>query len=249
VISCSLSAVVDPYFGGDHCVSLPVIPSILDNEGEQSTLQWAINALVDNKGTPFMTINTMPFKKDAVTVSRSGHIKRKGSCTVDQVQPAICTGEYIMTYDVTFDAYHSSGDVPALVVIKSTVDINATSSPYAQNLCPVGNFSRGCMLPFISALDSFHGSFYKDAEGLKAIESIKGLQPQGRINLQYECESLVNILQNQTMFIGKGNKSVAYFSNSSSLVEVKQGQWLRFGNSSAQYYRQVDTVVNSTLFF
>ena len=115
-ISCTPGLVSDPTTGGDHCVSSPVVMSSLASsiEGDAGTLQMAINNMVDDNGVSFMTLPSMPGKNSAVTVTRTSRIKTKGSCTLDPlgVEAASCSGQYEILFDIEFDAYHSSGDVP-----------------------------------------------------------------------------------------------------------------------------------------
>ena len=63
--------------GGDHCVSNPVIQSSIINEGDEGSLEWAINSLIDDNGANFMTVDSIPNKQSAVTISISGMMKEK----------------------------------------------------------------------------------------------------------------------------------------------------------------------------
>jgi len=84
-----------------------------------------------------MTVDSIPNKQSAVTVSRSGMIKEKKSCIHDVSNgPAVCSGSYEISYSVTFDAYHSSGDVPPLTIVNSDVKIDLGSALYATRICP-----------------------------------------------------------------------------------------------------------------
>lgn len=85
IVSCSPGLVSDPFSGGDHCVSQLVTHSFVATEGDAGTLQHVLNNLIDDNGKSFMTSQTVPGKKEAVTVMRTGRIKTKGSCTLDPV--------------------------------------------------------------------------------------------------------------------------------------------------------------------
>jgi len=160
IISCTPSLVSSLSTGGDHCVSNPVIQSSIINEGDEGSLEWAINSLIDDNGANFMTVDSIPNKQSAVSVSISGIIKEKESCIHDVSNgPAVCSGSYEISYSVTFDAYHSSGDVPPLTIVNSDLKIDLGNALYATGICPSFQFSHGCVTPVGSALDHSHGRF------------------------------------------------------------------------------------------
>jgi hypothetical protein len=231
-ISCSPSFVTNPELGGDHCVSLPITLSHAKTEGEPGTLQWALNSLIDDNGTPFMTSLKMPYKKSAVTVSREGRIKKKGSCVIDVDDIAICSGEYEIVYSITFDAYHSTGDVPPVKVINSSLKIDESSQIYREKICPESMFPKGCKSPKGAASDELLQGY--------SVESIKGVQPIGTISLKYECESKVNKLsKNFTMTTSPDGFEVS-FDDPSFLINATAGQWLRFmDNNGINIYKEI----------
>ncbi len=54
-VVCSPGLVIDPFSGGDHCVSAPVTHTFGSSEGDAGTLQHVLNNLVDDNGVSFMT--------------------------------------------------------------------------------------------------------------------------------------------------------------------------------------------------
>ncbi|KAL7440180.1 hypothetical protein ACHAXH_004154 [Discostella pseudostelligera] len=253
-IVCSPGLVVDPYLGGDHCVSDPVIHSFGSVEGDVGTLQSVLNELVDDNGVSFMTLSNNPGKQEAASVHRIGRIKTLGACTLDPIgsEPAICGGEYELLYEVTFDAVHSSGDVPPLTVVTSDFRINTTTSSYTNVLCPSSYYVHGCEEPAGAALDSNHGSFYNGEAGSIAIEAIKGSQPTGMITLDYECESNTVILPDGcTMSVSVDGMSSS-FDCAGFVANVAAGQWVRFSaGDGIDRYRKivgVDSASEKVLF-
>ena len=88
-----------------------------------------IDNLVDDNGVSFMTLpDTAQGKKGGVTVTRVGRIKTKESCILDPMgtNPAACSGEYELLYEISFDAVHTSGDVPPLTVVASDFKVDST---------------------------------------------------------------------------------------------------------------------------
>jgi hypothetical protein len=55
---------------------------------DAGTLQKALNDLIDDYGKPFMTVFYVPGKKTAVTVKRTGKIKKKALCLSTDLEPA-----------------------------------------------------------------------------------------------------------------------------------------------------------------
>jgi hypothetical protein len=151
-----------PFSGGNHCVSEPVMHSHSSVEGDMGTLQGVLNNLIDDNGVSFMTSAYMPGKPEAVTVSRQGRIKTKGSCTPDpsSLDPATCSGEYELLHEITFDAVQTSGDVPSVTVVTSDFMIDASSSSFTSVLCPSSYYTLCCESQLGAALDSNHASFY-----------------------------------------------------------------------------------------
>jgi hypothetical protein len=152
----------DLYSGCDHCVSELVIHALCSSEGDAGTLQHVLNNLVNDNGVSFVTSVNVPGKQQAVSVIQIGCIKTKGLCTLNHIEnsPATCTGEYELLYEVTFDAVHSSGNIPPLTVVMSDFRLDTTSSAYGSAMCPTSHFVHGCEEPTGAALDSDHGSFY-----------------------------------------------------------------------------------------
>jgi hypothetical protein len=172
--------VADPRIGGEHCVSNPVILSFSSLEGDAGTLQKALNDLIDDYGKPFMTVFNVPGKKTAVTVKRTGKIKKKASCLSTDLEPASCTGSYEIEYLTMFDAYHSSGDVPPVTIVQSTIKIDTSSNWYKTKLCSSDLFPNGCTGPIVmSQSPDGLGNFYDGAEGSTSIEVINGNHPVG----------------------------------------------------------------------
>ena len=93
---------------------------------------------------------------------------------------------------MTFDAYHSSEDVPPLTIVNSDVKIDLGNALYATGICPSFQFSHGCVTPVGSALNHSHGSFYENSATHIAIEIQKGLQNTGLITLDCECDPMGN---------------------------------------------------------
>lgn len=244
IISCSPGFVSNPMTGGDHCVSLPVVPTFSAVEGDASTLQWALNTMVDDKGKGFMTSSNMPTKQEAVTVSRIGRVKSKGPCTINSDGIAECVGEYEISYSITFDAEHSSGDVPSIKIVHSDVKIDTSSSHFTQSICPAALYANGCTDPIGTALDNNHGNFYQNSAHDAAIEAVKGSQPLGMISLDYECESQVTKLSNlHTMVSSVDGMSVTFDDDGSFLSNSIKGQWLRFADSNGlDVYRKIASV-------
>lgn len=244
-VVCSPGLVVDPYLGGDHCVSEPVIHSFGSVEGDIGTLQQVINDLVDDNGVSFMTSVNNPGKQKAVSVRRIGRIKTIGSCTINPSgsKPAICTGEYELLYEVTFDAVHSSGDVPPLTVVTSDFRIDTNTTSYDNVLCPSLIYTHGCVEPSGAALDSNHGSFYNGEAGSVAVESTKGSQPTGFITLDYECESIyVKLPGGCTMTISNDGMS-ASFDCVGYLTHAAAGRWVRFSaGDGIDRYRKISSL-------
>ena len=72
--------------------SNPVIQLSNNNEGDEGSLEWAINSLIDDNSAHFMTVDSIPNKQLTATVTRSGMIKEKESCFHDVSNgPAICS--------------------------------------------------------------------------------------------------------------------------------------------------------------
>lgn len=245
VIICSPGRVVDPYLGGDHCVSNPVIHSFDTIEGGTGTLQRVLNDLVDDNGVPFMTSSSIPGKREAVSVQRIGRIKTLGSCMLDPTgsEPATCDGEYELLYEITFDAIHTSGDVPPLTIVTSDFRMDTSSSSYISVFCPSSFYVLGCEEPRGAALDSNHGSFYNGDAGSVAIESTKGSQPSGMITLDYECESnIAKLPDGCTMLVSVDGMSSS-FDCVGFVTNVGAGQWIRFSaGDGIDRYRKIDGV-------
>lgn len=244
-VSCSPGLVNDPFAGGDHCVSQPVTHSFGAVEGEAGTLQYVLNDLVDDNGKKFMTSEALPDKTTAVSVVRTGRIKTKGSCTLDPVgsSQATCTGEYEILYEVTFDAVHSSGDVPPITVVTSTFKLDSTTNSYVTAMCPLSHFVDGCEEPVGAALDFDHGSFYDGESDSTAIESTKGSQPTGMISLAYECESnVVHLPEGHSMVVSNDGMS-ATFSDGGFVANAVVGQQIRFSaGDGTDRYRTISGV-------
>ena len=243
-VVCSPGLVLDPFSGGDHCVSEPVSSySSTSVEGEPGTLQQVINDLIDDNGVAFMTLSdsSLQGKKEGVTVTREGRIKTKGSCTLDPlgVDPAVCSGEYELVYEITFDAVHSSGDVPPITVVASDFSVDTSSSSYTNTLCP-SYYVNGCEVPTGAALSSEYGSFFDSDAGSVAFEAIKGSQPNGMITLDYECESRVVRLPGSFSMSVYNNGMSASFDSEDYVQYMSLGQWLRFSNGDGiDFYREI----------
>lgn len=246
-VVCSPGLVLDPYSGGDHCVSEPVSSySHSTIEGEPGTLQRVINDLVDDNGVPFMTLqNTSLGKKDGVTVTRVGRIKTKGSCTLDPMgaSPAICSGEYELVYEISFDAVQTSGDVPPLTIVASDFRLDATSSSFVNDMCPTDYYVNGCDNPTGAAASSEYGSFYDGESGSVAFETMKGSQPSGMVSLDYECESrVVHLPESFSMSIYNDGMS-ASFDSDDFVSGMSLGQWIRFSNGDGiDFYRKIQGI-------
>eukprot|EP00984_Skeletonema_dohrnii_P023836 scaffold12938_cov128-Skeletonema_dohrnii-CCMP3373.AAC.1 len=243
-IVCSPGLVLDPYSGGDHCVSEPVSSfSHSSVEGEPGTLQRVINDLVDDNGVSFMTLpDTARGKKGGVTVTRVGRIKTKGSCILDPMgtNPATCSGEYELVYEISFDAVHTSGDVPPLTVVASDFKVDSTSSSYLSTMCPSDYYVNGCDDPAGAALSSEYGSFYDSEAGSVAFETVKGSQPSGMISLDYECESRVVRLPESFSMSIYSNGMSASFDREDFVDDMSLGQWIRFSNGDGiDFYRKI----------
>ncbi|KAL7554975.1 hypothetical protein ACHAWF_018557 [Thalassiosira exigua] len=240
-VSCSPGLVTDPYSGGDHCVSEPITHTYSSSEGDAGTLQQVLVNLVDDNGVSFMTSSNVPGKQEAVTVTRTGRIKTKSSCTLDVgSDPATCMGEYELMYEIAFDGVLSSGDVPPLTVVTSDFRLDTASASYVDVMCPAAHFVHGCEEPVGGALDSDHASFYNGESGSAAVESTKGFQPTGMITLDYECESLVTALP------GGHSMTVSTYGMSASFDDVgfvgnmAVGQWIRFSaGDGIDHYRRI----------
>ena len=239
-VVCSPGLVLDPYAGGDHCVSGPVSYSSSSVEGEMGTLQYAINNLVDDNGVSFMTLPNVPGKKGGVTVTREGRIKTKGSCAL---QDGSCSGEYEVLYEILFDSVHTSGDVPPVTVVASDFRVDTTSSSYLNTMCPSDYYVNGCETPVGSAASSEYGSFYDSEAGSVAFESMKGTQPSGMISLDYECESRVtNLPVGFSMTIFNGGMS-ASFDADDFVVGMSIGQLIRFSSGDGiDFYRKISGI-------
>ncbi len=253
-IICSPGLVVDPYLGGNHCVSEPVIHSFYSVEGETGTLQRVLNDLVDDNGATFMTSLNNPGKQEAVSVQRIGRIKKLGACNLDPTgsDPATCAGEYELLYEVTFDALHTSGDVPPLTIVTSDFRIETSTSSYINVLCPSSFYIHGCEEPRGAALDSNHGSFYNGEAGSIAIEFTKGSQPSGMITLDYECESIAAKLPDGCTMLVSVDGMSSTFDCTGFVANVDVGQWIRFSaGDGIDRYRKivgVDMALESVLF-
>ena len=253
-VSCSPGLVIDPYVGGDHCVSEPVSHSYTSSEGDVGTLQQVLNGLVDDNGNAFMTSANVPGKQQAVTVTRKGRIKTKGGCLLDSVgsDPATCTGEYELLYEIEFDAVHSSGDVPPLTIVTSDFRLDTTSASYTDNMCPSAYFVDGCEDPTGAALDANHGSFYNGEAGSFAFEATKGSQPTGMVILDYVCESIVTVLPGGSTMTVSSDGMSASFDSVGYVGNMSVGQHIRFSaGDGIDYYRKiagVDGVTDSITF-
>lgn len=253
-IICSPGLVVDPFVGGDHCVSDPLIHSFGSVEGDTGTLQRVLNDLVDDNGVPFMTSLNNPGKQEAVSVQRIGRIKTLGTCTLDSAgsDPATCVGEYELFYEITFDAVHTSGDVPPLTIVTSDFRIETSTASYSNVLCPSSLYVRGCEEPIGAALDSNYGSFYNGEVGSVAIESIKGSQPSGMISLDYECESITAKLPGGCSMLVSVDGMSSSFDCTGLVQNVDAGQWIRFSaGDGIDRYRKivgVDVATEKLLF-
>ncbi|KAL9190302.1 hypothetical protein ACHAXT_007513 [Thalassiosira profunda] len=248
-VVCSPGLVNDPYAGGDHCVSEPVTHSYGSAEGDAGTLQQVLNDLVDDNGVSFMTSPNAPGKQDAVTVTRTGRIKTKGTCILDPLgaNPATCTGEYELLYEITFDAVHSSGDVPPVTVVTSDFRLDAASASYGSAMCPPAYYSMGCEEPVGAALDADHGSFYSGEADSTAVEATKGSQPTGMITLDYECESKVTVLPGGSSMTVSGDGMLASFDNAAFVDSAVGGQYLRFSaGDGIDHYRRIASVDAAT---
>jgi len=249
-VSCSPGLVIDPYVGGGHCVSEPVTHSYSSSEGDAGTLQQVLNDLVDDNDISFMTSSNIVGKQQALTVTRTGRIKTKGSCTLDSVgnDPASCTGEYELLYEIEFDAVHSSGDVPPITIVTSDFRLDTSSASYSTAMCPVAYFVDGCESPVGAALDASHGSFYNGEAGSVAIESTKGSQPTGMVTLDYECESTVTVLPDDgsTMTVSSDGMSTT-FDDAEYVANMIVGQQIRFSaGDGIDYYRKITSVDDTT---
>jgi len=246
-VVCSPGLVIDPFSGGDHCVSEPVTHSYASSEGDAGTLQQALNDLIDDNGVS-------SGKQEAVTVTRTGRIKTKGSCTLDPTgsNPATCTGEYELLYEISFDAVQSSGDVPPVTVVTSDFRLDTTSSSYDSAMCPAAYYVHGCEEPAGAALDSNNGSFYSGEAGSTALESTKGAQPTGMITLDYECESVVVGLPGGNSMTVSADGMSASFDNVGFVGNMIIGQWIRFSaGDGIDRYRKIagaDVATDSVTF-
>ena len=243
VISCSPGLVANPMLGGDHCVSNPIVQSFTASEGDEGTLQWALNSLLDDYGKAFMTSTNMPTKNTAVTVTREGQVKTKGDCLSGIDGIAECAGEYEIAYTITFDSDHSSGDVPPLKIVHSDLKLDTSSTIYTEKLCPLLVYPNGCSSPQGSSLGSTYGNFYENSAHDEAVEVVKGSQPSGMISLSYECESKVTKLSvGRTMTTSTDGLEVS-FDDLSFLNDAAEGQLLRFtDDSSVDVYRRISGV-------
>ena len=252
VISCTPGLVSNPSMGGDHCVSTPVTPggaaSLLATEGDAGTLQKAINEMIDDNGTPFMTFGPetgMPGKQTGVTVTRTGRIKTKGSCTLDSSGggPATCSGEYEILYAIEFDAHHSSGDVTPLTIVNSGVKIDTTSTSYTTTMCPSAYFTEGCVTPTGSAADLNHGNFYENSASDTAVESVRGSQPNGLVALDYECESSITRLGSGFTMSTSVSGTEAAFDDDAFTDGMLEGQHIRFSSGDGiDLYRKIVSI-------
>lgn len=250
IISCTPGKVSDPSLGGEHCVSQAVQISFDSQQGDVGSLQWAINSLVDDNGKSFMTNSKVPSKSTAVTVVKQGRIIRKGSCVIpDGESIAVCDGEYELIYNITFDAEHSTGDVPPLQIFYSDIEFNTFSFIYNEKMCPRNVFPDGCSAGSGFAASINHGNFYKNSLYESAIEIVKGSQPSGMVALDYECESLTYRLREGYNMTAEGNSAI--FHDSSFLNNAKRGQWLRFSTNEGhdQYHEitQIDIASSTVL--
>jgi hypothetical protein len=247
MISCNPGQVTDPAVGGNHCVSRQVRISFDSQQGDVGSLQWAVNSLVDDNGKSFMTNSKIPDKSTAVTVVKQGRITRKGSCVIpDEGSEAVCDGEYELLYNITFDAEHSTGDVPPLQIFYSDVEFNTTSLIYSEKLCPKVFFSKGCETVEVFAASVNHGSFYKNSLYDSAGEAVKGSQPSGMVTLDYECESSTYRLRDGSNMTAEGYS--ATFDDSSILTKAKPGHWLRYLTNQGQdkYHEIIQVDISSS---
>ena len=249
IISCTPGLVSSPTTGGDHCVSAPVsLTSISTVEGDVGTLQKAINEMIDDNGVSFMTLGSMPDKQTAVSVTRTSRIKTKGTCTLDVGGgPATCSGEYEILYDIEFDAFHSSGDVPPLTIANSGIVIDTSSTSYTTTMCPSAYYINGCVSPTGSAADSNYGNFYENSASDTAIESVKGSQPSGMISLDYECESSVTTLAGGFTMSTSASGLEATFDDTTFTDGVVEGQHVRFSSGDGiDHYRMIVAINDGT---
>lgn len=248
-ISCSPGLISSPRSGGGHCVSAPVTPQIFGAlEGNPGTLQKAINDLVDDNGKRFMTVLSIPVKHTGVTVTRNSRIKTKGSCFLDPSGgPATCSGQYEILYNITFDAFHTSGNVPSLVVEQSNIRVDTSSSEYNNILCPGSHYASGCSLPIGSAADGTYGNFYDNSASDTAVEYVQGTQPRGMIALSYECESSVTVLPEGNLMSTSISGLQATFDSNTFSDGIRVGQYLRFSSGDGiDFYRNIVATDNNS---
>lgn len=144
---------------------------------------------------------------------------------------------------MTFDAVHTSGDVPPLTVVTSTFKLDTTFSSYGSAMCPVSHFVHGCEEPTGAALDPDHGSFYIGESGSIAVESKKGSQPTGMITLDYECESIAVRLPDGYSMVVSNDGMSASFGNEDFVGNAVVGQQIRFSaGDGTDRYRKISGV-------
>jgi hypothetical protein len=252
-LSCNPTAVADPAVGGNHCVSVPVTIDFDSTESDVGTLEYELNMLVDDNGQGFMTEGDIPGKTTGVTVTRSIRIKTKGTCSLGGVGvPATCAGEYEIEYVIEFDAVHTSGDVPSIVVVGSTLELDTASVSYSTNGCPAVYYVDGCDLPIGGALSVQHGDLYNGVAAQNAYKLRKGTHPSigSTIVLNYECESqTVQLTGGHTMTTVLGSNN-ATFSDGTILSGIFLGHWVRCNSGvGSDVYHEVVSVSATTMVF
>ena len=239
MISCTPEFVTDLSAGGENCVSRPITYNHSLIEGEPGSMEYELNSLVDDNGVSFMNVTNLLGKRTGVSVTRTGQIKTKGGCEYTQGGPASCSGEYEIIYSISFDAPHTSGDVPELIVMHSGLKVNDAASIFTSSICPIADFPQGCETPLASALGPSIGNIYEGSYLETALEETKGSQPDGFVVLHYECESDVTVMPSGSMLI-EGNKGT--FDETSFVSNMIPGQWLRFSSTPGNdHYEQIDS--------
>lgn len=242
-VYCTPDLVSDLATGGDHCVSSPIDAQsfVTSIEGDNGTLQHALNTLKDDNLVEFMSISGMPFKETGISVHRTGRIKSKGGCSENfEGNAAQCYGSYELFYTIEFDAPHTSGDVPELTIMHSNLKVNQSSVAYLEVVCPESDFPHGCEKPLGKALNNSFGNYYEGAFLDSAVESVKGSQPSGTISLHYECESSVIVMENGSMTTLNRTGS---FSDTTFVSQMVPGQFVRFNNTPGNdHYRKIISV-------
>ena len=197
------------------------------NGGCVSCVAKQLAGIADDAGTTgFMTHSSDP-ASGPISVSRSGKVTQMGGCNWDTATSKfVCTGQYEVTYKVTFLGNNLRGNVPKLTVPWENVylyrqpsdpamgdhtstyvtndkcDKNEQASGYASTYTNAGNI---CTIPQASVVVN---------------DDIVGNQPDGTIKLQYECESKTSAL---TSVITAGTSSLTVATISDAAIDETAG--------------------------